>query len=126
MRSSFESSFNLLFCFEVFFNIGRDLWRHAEAYAFAAMSDLFDAIVGFKICVFIFEDLLLIDEDPVEAHIEEESSFTEWFSLVDFLANFAFAAMWDLFDAIVGFKVCVFNFEDLFLLDENPVEADME
>ena len=77
-------------------------------------------------CVFNFEDLFLIDEDPVEADMEEESSFTEWFFSFVLLANFAFAAMSDMFDAIIGFKVCVFNFEDLFLLDENPVEADME
>ena len=40
------------------------------------MSDKFEAIVGFKICVFNFEDLFLIDENPVEAEMEEESSFT--------------------------------------------------
>ena len=49
------------------------------SFAFAAMSYLFDAIVGFKVCVFNFEDLFLIDEDPVEADDEEESSFTEFF-----------------------------------------------
>ena len=90
------------------------------------MSDLFGAIVAFKVCVLIIEDLFLVDEDPVEADIEEESSFTEWFFSVDFVANFAFAAFSYLFNAFVAFGVCVFNFEDLFLVDEDPVEADIE
>ena len=94
--------------------------------AFAVMSDLFEAIVGLEICVSNFEVLKLVDEDPVEADDEEESSFAEWFSSFDFVADLAFAAMSDLFDAIIAFKVCVLTIDDLFLVDEDPVEADDE
>ena len=90
------------------------------------MSDLFDAIVGFKVCVLTIDDKILVDEDSVEAKGEEKSSFAEWFSSFVLLANFAFAAISDMFDAIVAFKVCFFTFEVLRILDEDPVEADDE
>ena len=94
--------------------------------AFAAMSGLFDTIVDLEICVLNFEVLKLVDEDPAKADDEEESSFAKWFSSDELVADLAFTAMWDLFDVIVGLEICVFNFEVLRLVDEDPVEADDE
>ena len=41
------------------------------------MSDLFDIIVGFKVCVLTIDDKILVDEDSVEAKGEEKSTFAE-------------------------------------------------
>ena len=88
------------------------------------MSDLFEAIVAFKICVLTIDDLFLVDEDPVEVDDVEESSFAKWFSSFEFIVDLAFATMSDLFDAIVALKICVLTIDDLFLVDEDPVEVD--